>query len=259
MIDDTEIPTKNTLFLAVTRPALWAGIPIEAAVLLLISSASVLIWSNSPVYAALVVAFGYSISRLIVRHDVNAFRLLFLWGRTKAGNRNRAFWVAQREVTPEKFLPYARHVNNEMVVLDSGDIMLTFELQGRAFETADVRDLNDWHTKLNGMLRNLHDERLSIWTHLIRIRVDQYPGGASKSGFAADLDRAYFSRINRERMFINRFFASDPACCHWRRQDHPAFQAKGLRPAQTRANARRVPYRAARRQGPRFREVDGPL
>jgi len=81
--DDTEILTKNTLFLAVTRPALWAGIPIEAAVLLLITSASVLIESNSPVYA---------ISRMIVRHDVNAFRLLFLWGRTKAGNRNRAFW-----------------------------------------------------------------------------------------------------------------------------------------------------------------------
>jgi type IV secretion system protein VirB3 len=36
MNDDTELPTKNTLFLAVTRPALWAGIPIEAAVLLLI-------------------------------------------------------------------------------------------------------------------------------------------------------------------------------------------------------------------------------
>ncbi len=92
MSDEAEILTKNTLFLAVTRPALWAGIPIEAAVLLLISSASVLIQTNSPVYAALVVAFGYSISRLIVRQDVNAFRLLFLWGRTKAGNRNRAFW-----------------------------------------------------------------------------------------------------------------------------------------------------------------------
>jgi type IV secretion system protein VirB4 len=116
--------------------------------------------------------------------------------------------VAQREATPEKFLPYARHLNEDMVALDSGDIMLTFELQGRAFETADVRDLNDWHTKLNGMLRNLHDERLSIWTHLIRMRVDQYPGGAFKSGFAADLDRAYFGRINRERMFINRFFVT---------------------------------------------------
>src|SRR3546814_16809050 len=66
-------------------------------------------------------------------------------------------------------------------VCSSDLIMLTFELQGRAFETADVRDLNDWHTKLNGMLRNLHDERLSIWTHLIRLRMDQYPGGAFKS------------------------------------------------------------------------------
>lgn len=89
---EPEILIKNNLFLAVTRPALWAGIPIEAAVLLLIVSASVLIQTNSPVYAALIAAFGYSISRLIVRHDVNAFRLLFLWGRTKASNRNRAFW-----------------------------------------------------------------------------------------------------------------------------------------------------------------------
>ena len=116
--------------------------------------------------------------------------------------------VAQREVSPAKFLPYARHINDDMVVLDSGDIMLTFELQGRAFETADVRDLNDWHTKLNGMFRNLHDERLSIWTHLVRMRVEQYPGGKFKSGFAANLDRAYFGRMNRERMFINRFFVT---------------------------------------------------
>ena len=92
MSDPPEPPIRNPLFLAVTRPALWAGIPIEAAVLLLVASASVLIWTNSPVSAALVVAFGYSIARLVVRHDVNAFRLLFLWGRTKLGNRNRAFW-----------------------------------------------------------------------------------------------------------------------------------------------------------------------
>ena len=116
--------------------------------------------------------------------------------------------VAQREAAPEKFLPYARHVSEDMVALDSGDIMITFELQGRAFETADVRDLNDWHSKLNGLLRNLHDERLSIWTHLIRTPAHHIPGGTFKSGFAADLDRSYFERINRERMFINRFFVS---------------------------------------------------
>ncbi|OAO04841.1 transporter [Sphingomonadales bacterium EhC05] len=129
-------------------------------------------------------------------------------GRSLTSNNAVPLKIAQREATPEKFLPYARHIDDQMVALDSGDIVLTFELTGRAFETSDVRDLNDWHTKLNGLLRNLHDERLSVWTHLIRMRVDQYPGGAFKSGFAADLDRAYFGRINQERMFINRFFVS---------------------------------------------------
>ncbi|MGD9658687.1 MAG: transporter, partial [Methylocystis sp.] len=107
--------------------------------------------------------------------------------------------IALKEVMPTKFLPYARHINDEMIVLDSGDLMLTFELQGRAFETSDVRDLNDWHSKLNVMLRNLHDVRLSIWTHLVRSRVEQYPGGNFRSKFARDLDAAYFERMNKER------------------------------------------------------------
>src|SRR3546814_6980854 len=103
--------------------------------------------------------------------------------------------VALKEVMPTKFLPYARHVTDEVVVLDSGAIMLTFELQGRAFETADVRDLNDWHAKLNGMLRNLHDDRLSIWTHLVRARVEQYPGGNFRSRFARDRSEEHTSEL----------------------------------------------------------------
>ncbi|AXJ97545.1 type IV secretion system protein VirB3 [Sphingomonas sp. FARSPH] len=83
---------RNTLFLAVTRPALWAGIPIEAAVPILLVSVIVLIGTNNPVYAGISGAVMYALARLVVRQDVNAFRLLFLWGRTKAANRNRAFW-----------------------------------------------------------------------------------------------------------------------------------------------------------------------
>src|SRR3546814_2909255 len=109
---------------------------------------------------------------------------------------------------PTKCLPYARHVTDGVVVLDSGAIMLTFELQGRAFETADVRDLNDWHAKLNGMLRNLHDDRLSIWKHLVRARVEQYPGGNFRSCFARDPVAASFARMNKERLFINRLFVT---------------------------------------------------
>ena len=83
---------RNPLFLAVTRPALFAGIPIEAAVFVLLCSVITLIGTSNPVYGLVVAAVMFGLSRLIVRQDVNAFRLIFLWGRTKAANRNRVFW-----------------------------------------------------------------------------------------------------------------------------------------------------------------------
>jgi type IV secretion system protein VirB3 len=90
--EDRELMARNPLFLAVTRPALFAGIPIEAAVFVLLCSVITLIGTSNPVYGLVVAAVMFGLSRLIVRHDVNAFRLIFLWGRTKAANRNRVFW-----------------------------------------------------------------------------------------------------------------------------------------------------------------------
>ena len=92
MDEDRELMARNPLFLAVTRPALFAGIPIEAAVFVLLCSVITLIATSNPVYGLVVAAVMFGISRLVVRHDVNAFRLIFLWGRTKAANRNRVFW-----------------------------------------------------------------------------------------------------------------------------------------------------------------------
>lgn len=116
------------------------------------------------------------------------------------------FDKAKREELPSKFLPFARHHDEEIIVLDNGDLMLMLELDGRPFETSDVRDLNDWHSKLNGIWRNIHDERVSIWSHTLRMRVQDYPGGKFRSHFAAELDRKYYERMTGQRMFRNRFF-----------------------------------------------------
>src|SRR3546814_10422605 len=41
------------------------------------------------------------------------------------------FDKAKREEMPEKFLPYSRHVNEHVVALDNGDLMLMLELEDR--------------------------------------------------------------------------------------------------------------------------------
>lgn len=112
------------------------------------------------------------------------------------------------ESMPTRYLPYARHLRDDVIVLDSNSLMVMFELEGRPFETSDTRELNDWHEKLNGVWRNLHDERLSVWTHLIRSRVRDYPGGEFTSSFARKLNGDYAARISDQVMYVNRFFVS---------------------------------------------------
>ncbi|MDB5457645.1 MAG: transporter [Caulobacter sp.] len=103
-------------------------------------------------------------------------------------------------------LPYGRHVTDQIVGLDSQALMLCFELDGASFETADVDALNNWHERLNSVWRNLSDDRLAVWHHLIRRRHDGYPQGAFTSPFARDLDARYRARLQANAMFVNELY-----------------------------------------------------
>jgi type IV secretion system protein VirB3 len=89
---DPEPLIDDTLFLALTRPALWFGVPVGASVSLAMGSVVILMITSNPLYA--VAFFGGLImaARLIVRKDYNMFRLIFLWGQTKAISPNRIYW-----------------------------------------------------------------------------------------------------------------------------------------------------------------------
>jgi len=113
-----------------------------------------------------------------------------------------------RELDAGRTLPYARHVNGRVVALDTGAFMIAFRLEGASFETADVRDLNDWHARLNGAWRNLACDRLAVWHHLVRRRETGPPPGRFRSAFAAELDAAYRARIGAERLYVNELYVT---------------------------------------------------
>ena len=117
-------------------------------------------------------------------------------------------WGARRELQPRPLLPYARHLTARVVQLDSGALMTGFRLAGASFETADVRDLNDAHSKLNGAWRNLACDRLAVWHHLVRREDDGYPTGPFRSAFAQDLDEAYRARIGGQKLFLTELYVT---------------------------------------------------
>ena len=114
----------------------------------------------------------------------------------------------RREGDVRPHLPYARHVNDHVVALDSGALMLVFQVEGASFETADARDLNDWHLKLNQAWRNLADEQLAIWHHVVRRRVELEPSTGHRSAFAAELGAAYDARTTGRPLWVNELFVT---------------------------------------------------
>ena len=113
-----------------------------------------------------------------------------------------------RDLDPRGAVPYARHVTSEIIGLDTQALMMTFQLDGASFETADIRDLNDWHAKLNGAWRNLANDHLAVWHHLVRRRHVGYPDGSFRSEFALDLDRHYRARLDETQMFVNELYVT---------------------------------------------------
>ena len=83
---------EETLFLAVTRPTMWLGVPLEASLPIALAACLTLIVSGNPLYAGAIGGACLAVARLIGRHDADAFRLLWLWTMTKARSRNRAWW-----------------------------------------------------------------------------------------------------------------------------------------------------------------------
>jgi len=100
---DDERLTEDVLFLACTRPAMVAGVPMEAMGINLILTATLVLAAHSPVYL-ITAAVIHLVFRAICKHDHNAFRVLWQFVETKGRARNRAIWGGS-SMTP---LPLAR-------------------------------------------------------------------------------------------------------------------------------------------------------
>jgi type IV secretion system protein VirB4 len=111
-----------------------------------------------------------------------------------------------RELEPDIYLPFTRHVTETVIGLSTRALITVVKLDGVSFETAAMSDLNDLHAKLNLTLRNVADERLALWTHLVRRRSTEYPEGKFRSAFSTALDAKYRERLQGEQLFRNELY-----------------------------------------------------
>ncbi|TAV97332.1 type IV secretion system protein VirB3 [Rhizobium ruizarguesonis] len=82
---------EEILFLACTRPAMIAGVTMEAMGVNVMLTTILYITAGSIAYALVGVVFHF-IFRTLVKHDHNMFRILIAWIETRGRSRNAAYW-----------------------------------------------------------------------------------------------------------------------------------------------------------------------
>lgn len=132
--------------------------------------------------------------------------------------------MRSRELGPETFIPYVRHVDETTIALNSRALMTVLVLEGVSFETADVLDLNGLHRSLNTLYRNIAGERLALWTHVIRRRDNDYPEGHFTNRFSDSLNARYRERMVREDLFRNDLYLT----LVWSPSHNPTEKAANL-------------------------------
>ncbi|OCP18445.1 MULTISPECIES: type IV secretion system protein VirB3 [unclassified Ensifer] len=81
----------DTLFIACTRPAMIAGVTMEAMGMNIMLTTILYIVAGSIAYLAVGVVFHF-IFRALVKHDHNMFRILLAWVETRGRSRNSSYW-----------------------------------------------------------------------------------------------------------------------------------------------------------------------
>jgi type IV secretion system protein VirB3 len=81
----------DTLFIACTRPAMIAGVTMEAMAMNIMLTTILYIVAGSIAYALVGVVF-HLVFRALVKHDHNMFRILLAWVETRGRSRNTAYW-----------------------------------------------------------------------------------------------------------------------------------------------------------------------
>jgi len=113
------------------------------------------------------------------------------------------------ERSGELYLPYVGHIGPQTVLLEDGSLLAMAEVRGVPFELEDHAQRNAKLRTLNTLFRNIADDNVAIYSHLVRHPADDLAGiQRFRSPFAEELDAAYRRLVLRGHLFRNSYFVS---------------------------------------------------
>ena len=113
---------------------------------------------------------------------------------------------AKKEARAGDRLPYLALVDENVVLLRDGSVMIGIVVPGLAFETADSDALNAHSATRELLLRSALDARLVLYHHVIRRQVHVELDGAFDDPLAAHIDARWREKLADGSLYVNDQF-----------------------------------------------------
>ena len=118
-----------------------------------------------------------------------------------------ALW-AKKEAMAGDRLPYLALIDDNVVLLRDGSVMIALQVPGLAFETADSDELNAHTGTREVLLRSALDARFVLYHHVIRRRVHASLEANFDDPVAAHIDARWRERLANGALYVNDQFVT---------------------------------------------------
>ena len=110
------------------------------------------------------------------------------------------------ETPVSHFIPYSHHVTDTIVSTKNAEYLSVWKIGGRSHQSASEADVFNWTRELNNTLRGVASANLSLWTHVVRRKVYEYPDTEFSNPFCQQLDRKYRDSFTGYNLMVNDLY-----------------------------------------------------
>lgn len=104
------------------------------------------------------------------------------------------------------FIPYSHHITDTIISTKNAEYLSIWKIDGRSHQSASEEDIFQWVRELNNTLRGIASANLSLWTHIVRRRVYEYPDSTFDKMFCYQLDEKYRQSFTGYNLMVNDLY-----------------------------------------------------
>ena len=104
------------------------------------------------------------------------------------------------------FIPYSHHVTDKIISTKSAEYVSVWKIGGRSHTSASIEEVTTWRRDLNNFFRGIATAHVSVWSHIVRRRVDEYPETQFENPFCRQLDEQYRKSFTGYNLMVNDLY-----------------------------------------------------